>query len=200
MGRKPTWKSGQTTAIRIPEQFADRLVDLARAWDAGAAPPGQLPQAAGEGAAAAGGQWVNLANPARVAFTWEGERREGRAVAALMDWRAAAAAAIVIDWEMDGQPLQTQLPIDRVEFCDLPGFRTKKRAGKTVPPLRIQIETQAGVTRYQIGGGYINGELLEEGDRLCDELIDQCEELGIDPRWVYMRLCEQWLKPIEKSA
>ncbi|MEQ8383340.1 MAG: hypothetical protein RH949_13360 [Coleofasciculus sp. A1-SPW-01] len=37
-GRKPKWNSGKTIAIRIPEKFALRLLDLARQWDMEADP------------------------------------------------------------------------------------------------------------------------------------------------------------------
>ena len=32
-GRKPKWKSGKTKAIRIPEIYADRLLEIAKEWD-----------------------------------------------------------------------------------------------------------------------------------------------------------------------
>lgn len=35
-GRKSKWKSGKTIAIRVPEVFADRLLTLAKGWDAAA--------------------------------------------------------------------------------------------------------------------------------------------------------------------
>ena len=34
-GRKPKWKSGPTTAIRIPAIFAEELMAIARKWDEG---------------------------------------------------------------------------------------------------------------------------------------------------------------------
>lgn len=38
MGRKSNWKSGETTAIRVPAAFADRLLELARQMDEGETP------------------------------------------------------------------------------------------------------------------------------------------------------------------
>lgn len=35
-GRRPGWKSGKTKPIRVPEVFADRLLEIAREWDASA--------------------------------------------------------------------------------------------------------------------------------------------------------------------
>ncbi|NES00743.1 MAG: hypothetical protein F6J86_44385, partial [Symploca sp. SIO1B1] len=32
-GRKPSWKAGKTKAIRVPEKFAAKLLELARQWD-----------------------------------------------------------------------------------------------------------------------------------------------------------------------
>ncbi|HKX30606.1 MAG TPA: hypothetical protein VJ302_23155 [Blastocatellia bacterium] len=33
-GRKPTWNHMPTTVIRVPVVFAERLIELARSWDA----------------------------------------------------------------------------------------------------------------------------------------------------------------------
>ncbi|HKX27024.1 MAG TPA: hypothetical protein VJ302_04955 [Blastocatellia bacterium] len=33
-GRKPTWNHMPTTVIRVPVVFSERLIELARSWDA----------------------------------------------------------------------------------------------------------------------------------------------------------------------
>lgn len=38
MGRPTTWKTGPTTAIRVPAAFAPSLLKLARMWDNGLTP------------------------------------------------------------------------------------------------------------------------------------------------------------------
>lgn len=200
MGRKSNWKSGQTTAIRIPEQFADRLVDLARAWDEGAAPPGQLPQAAGEGAAvphthvgtahahvrtahahvgtahahveplSAMDQLMSPLNPAECWFVWDGKPVKGRAVGCLVDWSSGLVSAVLIDWELDGHPKQIQLPLDRVEFC------TESRTAPTWE------------------GRLVDGYLFW--------LIPQCKRLGVEPWDVLKRLMQVWRRneTTERSA
>lgn len=184
MGRKPKWNS-ETQAIRVPAHLSDRLLAQARAWDE-AENPETL-------------QGLSPVNPYRVEFLSCGELVKGKVSGVLVDWLdGGQVSAVLVD--VEGREQQTQVPLENCEFLDLPDFVRKRQVGETLPLNLVSIEDSAGSRRYKVGGFYCPAQDLDMIDRLCDALIDDCEQRGIDPRLVLMRLCDTWLEPLEKSA
>lgn len=180
MGRKAKW-SGDSKAIRVPAHLADRLLAQAQAWDAAECPETL--------------QVLSPVNPYRVEFESVGEKRQGKVVGVLVDWaNSGVVSAVLVD--VDASDQQTQVPIDRVRFLDLPDF-VQKRVGASLPLQTVTIDDNQ---RYRMGGFYCPASDLDTVDRLCDALIDECETRGVDPQMVWVRLCEAWLEPLEKSA
>lgn len=179
MGRKAKWRSGETVAIRVPKALSERVLAQAQAWDAADCPETSK---------------FFPVNPYRVEFESVGETRQGKVTGVLVDWLdGGVVSAVLVNCDGDGQ--QTQVPIERVEFLDIPDF-VRKKAGETLPPYLVTVEE----ANYQLKGGYFDGSTLEQCDRACDWLIEYCDRVGLDPKLVYQRLVETWLEPLDISA
>lgn len=106
---------------------------------------------------------------------------------------AIRVPAHLVDRLMDlARQLDAGEPVDFVQKTRL--------SPKAYPPNLITIGRAGAETAYLLPGGTIPGDIREEAERLVDELLGECDRQNLDPEFVYIRLVEAWLKPVDQSA
>jgi hypothetical protein len=97
-GRKPSWNNNPTTAIRVPQAFAGRLIEVARVWDTPAADfvrnLSQLPEALIEYDGGKGNVYRNIINQIPLHDVYLEPFLGGGAV---MRWKRPARTSIGLD-------------------------------------------------------------------------------------------------------